>query len=251
MDNENTPHESWAEVYDIAYEEAFGKFYTDLSKRTIEIITNNFSKDTKIIDYGAGTGRLAIPLAELGFDVTAVEPSASMIEKLLEKSKELSIQTIQAKMEDVDTQDEFDLALCVFTVLLYLLDENTLHKSFSAVYNSLKQDAFLILDIPTKDLFQGYSFSNNVVKRIVNIKEVSNELYEYQEDLTVISQSQISKNYSDTFPIKYWSTEKVLSVLENIGFVVVEDLSMYFLGSGSKYFLLQKQGTKEANDRLQ
>ena len=114
MDNENTPHESWAEVYDIAYEEAFGKFYTDLSKRTIEIITNNFSKDTKIIDYGAGTGRLAIPLAKLGFDVTAVEPSASMIKKLLEKSEKLSIQTINAKMEDVNIHEEFDLALCVF-----------------------------------------------------------------------------------------------------------------------------------------
>lgn len=31
-DTESTPHESWAEVYDIAYEEAFGTFYTDLSK---------------------------------------------------------------------------------------------------------------------------------------------------------------------------------------------------------------------------
>lgn len=190
-------------------------------------------------------------MRELGFDVTAVEPSTSMIKKLLEKSEVLSIQTVNAKMEDVDIHEEFDLALCVFTVLLYLLDESTLHKSFTAVYNSLKQEAFLILDIPTKDLFQGYIFSNNMVKRTVNIKEMDNGLYEYQEDLTVFSQSQTSKNYSDTFQIKYWPEEKVLSVLENIGFVMVADLSMHFLGSGSKYFLLQKQGTKEANDRVQ
>ncbi len=249
-DAESAPHESWAEVYDIAYEEAFGTFYTDLSKRTIEIITNNFTNGIKIIDYGAGTGRLSIPLTELGFNVTAVEPSASMIKKLLEKSEALSIQTVNAKMEDVDIHEEFDLALCVFTVLLYLLDENTLHKSFTAVYNSLKQDAFLILDIPTKDLFQGYSFSNNMINRTVNIKEMGDDLYEYKEDLTVFRQNQTSKNYSDTFSIKYWSAEKVLSVLENIGFVVVEDLSIHFLGSGSKYFLLQKQEVKETNDRL-
>ena len=35
-----TPHESWASVYDIAYEQSFGEFYHDLTGSTIETIEN-------------------------------------------------------------------------------------------------------------------------------------------------------------------------------------------------------------------
>ena len=40
-----TPHESWASVYDIAYEQSFGEFYHDLTGSTIETIEKSAGSD--------------------------------------------------------------------------------------------------------------------------------------------------------------------------------------------------------------
>jgi 2-polyprenyl-3-methyl-5-hydroxy-6-metoxy-1,4-benzoquinol methylase len=43
-----------------------------------EVITGLLPPGGSIVDFGAGTGRLAIPLARAGYRVTAVEPSSAM-----------------------------------------------------------------------------------------------------------------------------------------------------------------------------
>lgn len=57
-----------------------------------------------VIDVGAGTGFLAIPLAEMGFHVTAVEPAGAMLEIFREKIEgaDLPIDFQQATWEDFD-----------------------------------------------------------------------------------------------------------------------------------------------------
>jgi ubiquinone/menaquinone biosynthesis C-methylase UbiE len=41
---------------------------------------------TRLLDIGAGTGRVAIPMAELGCDVVALEPASGMVKELRAKS---------------------------------------------------------------------------------------------------------------------------------------------------------------------
>ncbi len=55
------PHDPWADVYDLAYEEEFGAFYATLTQGTVEAITGLLPPQGSIVDFGAGTGRLAIP----------------------------------------------------------------------------------------------------------------------------------------------------------------------------------------------
>ena len=55
-----------------------------------------------------------------------------------------------SEMENFRGEMHFDAALCVFTVILYLLEETTLRRSFEAAYASLKPDGILILDIPSE-----------------------------------------------------------------------------------------------------
>lgn len=60
--------------------------------------------DTTVLDIGAGTGRLAVPLARVARSVTAVEPSGGMLDILMGNAKTAglhNIEFIRRKWEEV------------------------------------------------------------------------------------------------------------------------------------------------------
>ena len=65
----------------------------------------------RVLDIGAGPGTLAIPLAPLVKEITAVEPGAGMIAALRERAKKEGIRnitTVQKIWEDVDPARDLD-----------------------------------------------------------------------------------------------------------------------------------------------
>ena len=71
-----------------------------------------------IIEWGAGTGRLAIPLAEAGHDVSAVELSGQMIEGGREKCR--SVDWVVEDMRSASLEQRYGLAVCAFNSFLCL-----------------------------------------------------------------------------------------------------------------------------------
>jgi SAM-dependent methyltransferase len=72
-----------------------------------------------IVEWGAGTGRLAIPLAEAGFDVTGVELSGRMVERGREKSE--AVEWVRGDMRSAKLGRRYGLAVCAFNSFLCLL----------------------------------------------------------------------------------------------------------------------------------
>jgi ubiquinone/menaquinone biosynthesis C-methylase UbiE len=75
------------------------------------IASMKIAPDFRILDIGAGPGTLAIPLAGMIRQVTAVEPSAGMLECLHENIREQNIHnitTIRKKWEDIDPRTDLD-----------------------------------------------------------------------------------------------------------------------------------------------
>jgi len=75
----------------------------------------------KVLDIGAGPGTLAIPMAKMGCQVTAVEPSAAMREVMMrcqERMKVRGIQVLAMQWEDVNPGDleEYDLVIASFSL---------------------------------------------------------------------------------------------------------------------------------------
>jgi len=70
------------------------------------------------IEWGAGTGRLAVPLAAAGHDVTAVELSGPMVERGERKSG--SVGWVVGDMRSVNPGRRYGLAICAFNSLLCL-----------------------------------------------------------------------------------------------------------------------------------
>ena len=236
----DTPHASWAEVYDLVYEKSFGSFYSELTRQTLTLIENRFSTDLSILDFGAGTGRISLPLAQAGYPVTAVDSCQEMIEQLKRKDSANQVNTIVSTMEDFQAEDTFDLVLCVFTVLIYLLDESQLEKAVDSAFKSCKSGGYMLMDIPSRGIFSGNHFENDGVKRKIKVEEIKNGLYQYDELIKIENGAGEEMIYQDSFPIRYWDPDKVLHLLEEKDFKMEEELSGHFAGSGSNYFLFCK-----------
>ncbi|MEI7485546.1 MAG: methyltransferase domain-containing protein [Ignavibacteriota bacterium] len=235
-----TPHASWAEFYDQVYELSFGEFYKHLTAITLEQIGNLIKPPARIIDFGAGTGRLSIPLALQGYDVVAVDPCPEMLDRLSGKISSKNIKTVVSKLQDFHSGDKFDMAVCVFTVILYLPDEESLEKSIQAISNILKPGGLLLIDVPSRLIFQSYKKNTEKIQRFVNISPQDDNLY-YYEETTTINESGRSSDYSDKFLIRYWDAEYVIKIMEKYGLLTEEDLTDKFAGSGSGYFLMRNK----------
>ena len=83
----------------------------------------------KVLDIGAGPGTLAVPLARRGCNVTAVEPSATMVSALrdYQVSEQVEgIRIIEKKWEDVTVEElegPFDIVIASYSLSMIELDE--------------------------------------------------------------------------------------------------------------------------------
>lgn len=63
--------------------------YWSSGKNQAALIGTVLPDGAKVVDFGCGDGRVAIPLRELGYDVTAVDASPTMLDRLHERDPEM------------------------------------------------------------------------------------------------------------------------------------------------------------------
>ena len=236
-----TPHDSWAEVYDRVYEESFGKFYDDLTAKTLSVIDELASPGCDILDLGAGTGRLAIPLSQSGYQVTAVDASCGMLNVLKRKDQENLITNHQSLVQELKLNRKFPFITCVFSVFCYLTTEDDLKKCAKAIASHLSDGGKALIDCTARVSFQGMNYQSEELIRTVIVEEENSEegLFSYNETVQMSSLDGVQE-YRDAFSIKYWDYQFVLSVFAEEGLSMELDLRDYFIGSGAHYFLLAK-----------
>jgi len=102
--------------------------YDDRVQKTIASLP--LSRDARVLDIGAGPGILALPLAPLVRDVTAVEPGAGMVEVLKKHAEQEGIRNIacvQKTWEEVDpTRDLsplYDIVIASLSLTMHDIHE--------------------------------------------------------------------------------------------------------------------------------
>lgn len=76
-------------------------------------------EDGPVVEWGAGTGRLALPLASSGRDVTAVESSGAMVKR--GRAKGGRVRWVVGDMRSAALEARYGLAVCAFNSFLCLL----------------------------------------------------------------------------------------------------------------------------------
>jgi SAM-dependent methyltransferase len=225
-------------------ERTYGPLYGRLTSSVLEELDVHLDGPASIVDFGAGCGRLTLPLASAGHRVVAVEPSAGMRTQLREQVARLPgtasqrVRILGSRMRDVVEQNH-DVALCVFTVLAYILDEEELEASLSAAARSLRRGGLFLLDVPSESLFQSFDHDDAIMIRHVEIEPLDAFRYTYREHTTLRTPGGIV-SYEDAFALRRWSTDQILSGLRRSGFRQRADVSERFEGLGAEYLLMER-----------
>jgi 2-polyprenyl-3-methyl-5-hydroxy-6-metoxy-1,4-benzoquinol methylase len=73
--------------------------YWRSGKVQAEVLATVIPDGAKVMDFGCGDGRVAIPMAALGYEVTGVDSSRRMLDRLTERAPELT--TVQAAADGI------------------------------------------------------------------------------------------------------------------------------------------------------
>ncbi|MEF8832813.1 MAG: class I SAM-dependent methyltransferase [Candidatus Thermoplasmatota archaeon] len=105
-----------------------------------------------ILEIGSGTGRLLLPLAREGYEVTGLELNDDMLEicrkKMKDESKETleNIELIKGDMRDFKIDKNFELIIAPCNVICHILKRVDLRKALSCFKDHLAEEGVLIID---------------------------------------------------------------------------------------------------------
>ena len=102
-------------------------------------------KNTKIIDIACGNGRHAIYLNLLGYDVTGIDLSKKNIESASKSSKK-NLQFFVHDMRKLFKQNEYDLAVNLFTSFGYFDKDFDNEKALLSIANNVKTEGLVVID---------------------------------------------------------------------------------------------------------
>jgi len=99
------------------------------------------------VDLGAGPGFQAIPLAEAGFNVTAIDVSRDLLAELNKTAGELPIRTIQDNLTNFAEHSpaKIEIIACMGDTLTHLKTLAEVEVLIHSVYGALEKEGLLIL----------------------------------------------------------------------------------------------------------
>ncbi len=100
-----------------------------------------------VLELACGTGRVTIPIAEMGYDVVGLDISEPMLAHARKKSKRLNITWVKGDCRDFDLGRKFKTIIFPFNALAHLHDRESIEACFSCVRRHMLDDGVFVLDI--------------------------------------------------------------------------------------------------------
>lgn len=106
----------------------------------------------RALEFAVGTGRVAVPLAQRGVDVTGIELSAPMVARLREKAGESELPVVLGDMATTRAPGEFTLVYLVFNTISNLLTQDEQVECFRNAARHLLPGGRFVIELGVPDL---------------------------------------------------------------------------------------------------
>jgi SAM-dependent methyltransferase len=118
----------------------------------------------RLLDVGCGTGTSFLPMLERGWEVTACDISAAMLERAREKAGD-GVQLALADMLDLPEFGEFDLVWALDDAINYLLSPGELQQALAGMRANLAPTGLLLFDVNELQAYRTFFVETTVVER--------------------------------------------------------------------------------------
>jgi len=165
--------------YDSHYE-FYDHLYLGLPGEMEFYVSEALNYGSEVLEIGCGTGRVTIPIAKVGVDITGIDNSDGLLEVAEEKIKEqrntlpANIEFINADMRDFSLDKKFKLAIIPYRAFLHMLTVEDQKKALKNIYDHLAPNGHLIMNVffPRIDVMDSYvNQLGTVVKQVKAIKK--------------------------------------------------------------------------------
>jgi len=134
----------------------------------------------EILEYGAGTGRVTIPLLKAGHCVWAIDLEMKMLNCLKQKAKKKKVQqnlkVIKANICNYRSPKKFSCIFMPLTTFNYLLTTKEQNHCLKSIYNNLTNDGIAVIELLSLKTFGKNEEKMQFVK---NIKIDDETTYQY------------------------------------------------------------------------
>lgn len=224
--------ERYGDYYDLLYQD---KPY-EAEARYIDKLIHRFaaSPGKKLLELGCGSGRHALHLADLGYQVLGVELSETMLHLAEANLKKASLTSpsvafAEGDMRSFRCNDRFDVVLSLFHVMSYQACEEDLRKSLQTAYEHLAPKGLLIFDFwygpavladPPQMRVKRVANENLAITRITEPKhDVNARTVDVNFDVFIKTKpSGIIEELFETHKMRYFFPEELDMALTNVGF---------------------------------
>jgi SAM-dependent methyltransferase len=223
------------------YETAFKRrrediaFFTDLADK----------KGGPILEYGAGTGRITLPLARRGHEVTAVDASPFMLERLCAhvarapRKTQDQIQVVRGDMRAYRTKRRYPLVLATFNVVGHLQTYIDLQRFLKRAREHLAPRGTLAFDVllPQADELEADPTETFPAPRFKHpdsgawIRQTERFEYDPEKQLLLIESEFREEHSRDSLSVplvlRQWFPKEIEAALLYEGFRAIETFADY------------------------
>lgn len=184
------------------------------------------SKEGRALDVPCGHGRHAIELAKHGYDVTGYELNKHFLQVAQDNAakERVTVTWLPGDMRELHFEEEFDVALNLFTAMGYFGHDSDDQKFIDAVYSSLKPNGEFIID---------YINSYRVLRQLRSqnwerLSDGSYVLHERQFDVVTgtMHDTRTHLDTDDTYTVKtsvrFYTPAELIKMLKQSGFSIID-----------------------------
>lgn len=174
-------------------------------------------KGKKILDVGAGTGKVTKYLSEKGMDLTSID----LNERLIKKASEKGIKILNENMLNIDKFSKFDTIINIGNALPHLNDKKEIYEFLEKSYKQLNIDGKIIIQIINFIKFIKNKNENNFLG---NLPLIENEnvkferAYYLNEENNIIFKTILDNEIENEEILLNISFDELKDYFEKIGF---------------------------------
>lgn len=229
------------------YQGFFAEFYDILHSETYDVPAYiEFAKrfGSTLLELGSGTGRILIPLARAGFDVTGLELSQEMLDickgKLEKESNDVKkcVKLIYGDMIDFQLDKRFDLIFAACNTFCHLISTRDIEKTLRCVKKHLKDQGVFIIDnsvpdietmVETNGKEEIFKFAHPITGRKIVDKfkatyDFLNQLEYNHIILEEYDDGRLTRNAESNETLTYFFPRELKILLQSNGFYILEEL---------------------------